>query len=68
MQEIDLKNDFDHEMLSFKGYNFLVEKNDIKSRCGIYIKNNLKLVRKIEMEGNGAGIMVVDLHLTRLCT
>ena len=65
MQKVDLKNDYDHEMLSFRGYNLLIENNTIKARCGIYVKNNLKFARKVELEGNGGGIIIIDLDLMK---
>ena len=39
LQEIDLKPDFDKDLLSFKGYSLEIELNNMKVRAGIYIKN-----------------------------
>ena len=36
LQEIDIPVDYDVSLLSFKGYNLLVENNEVKSRTGIY--------------------------------
>ena len=36
MQETDVKNGIDTNLLTFKGYNLYLEKNTIKSRCGVY--------------------------------
>ena len=41
LQEIELKNDVDHELLSFPGYSLMVENNNVKSRVGIYIRNEI---------------------------
>ena len=37
LQEIDIPVDYDVSLLSFKGYNLLVENNEVKSRTGIYV-------------------------------
>ena len=45
MHEIELKPDYDHNILTFKGYKLQIENNTIKSRVGIYIKSGIKYTR-----------------------
>ena len=44
LQEIDIQHNFNHEVLSFKGYNLLIEKNEVKSQIGMYIPFFIKLL------------------------
>ena len=50
LQEIELKQDCDPKLLSFKGYSLLTELNDVKSRVGIYMKNGIDYVRRADLE------------------
>ena len=50
LQEIDIPINYNHELLSFKGYELLRE-NEVKSRMGMYVKNGINYVRKSELEG-----------------
>ena len=45
LQEVDIPVTYNIDLLSFKGYSLLVEKNDVKSRAGMYIKNGIKYSR-----------------------
>ena len=45
------------DLLSFKGYNLLIEKNDVKSRMGFYIRNEISYIRRNELEGLNNGII-----------
>ena len=49
LQEIDIPSNYNHELLTFKGYNLLIENNEVKSRTGMYIKNGVKFTRKNEI-------------------
>ena len=49
LQEIELKNDVDHELLSFPGYSLMVENNNVKSRVGIYIRNEIQYRLSIQL-------------------
>ena len=50
MQEIELKTDFNHELLYCRGHSLLVEKNTVKSRCGIYVRSVVKYSRREEVK------------------
>ena len=65
MQEIELKKDIDHELLSFNGYNLMIENNVEKSRVGIFIRNEIKCKRRSELEGQNNGIIIIDVDLKR---
>ena len=64
MQEIEIKPDYDQGLLSFKGYSLLVEKNVVKSRTGMFIKDGIKFTRRNELEGIDSGLVIVDLELS----
>ena len=63
LQEIDISVGYNHELLAFKGYNLLIEKNKVKSRMGMYVKNGINFVRKTELEGEGNGLLIIDVKL-----
>ena len=63
MQEIDVKKDYDCNLLTFAGYKIEIEKNDSKSRAGIYIKNEIKYRRRPDLEDSNAGLVILDLDL-----
>ena len=63
LQEVDLATDFDHQLLSTKDYTLLIEKNEWKSRCGVYIKSGIKNCRRTELEGMNKGLVIVDIDL-----
>ena len=67
MQEIDIPPGLDINLLSFKGYNLITENNQVKPRVGMYIKNEIKYTRKIELEGLDSGLVIIDLQL-QTCT
>ena len=51
IQECDIKPDYPMSALTFKNYNIEVEKNDVKSRCCIYIRNTVNYERRSDLEG-----------------
>ena len=62
LQEVDLERDYDPELLSFPGYIFEVEKNDIKSRSGIYISNTITYKRRTDLEGLNSHLVIIDIE------
>ena len=60
---MDIPRDYNHELLAFKGYNLLIEKNDTKSRMAMYVKNGINYVRRDDLEGHGNGLVVIDVKL-----
>ena len=57
LQETDIPVEYNHELLSFKGYNLIVEKNEVKSRLGFYIKDGIDYTRRCELEVLNSGII-----------
>ena len=46
MQEIDIRKEYDANLLSFRGFNLITENNNVKSRLGVYIRNGIEYTRK----------------------
>ena len=63
MQEIDIPVGYDCYLLSFKGYNLITEKNNVKSRTGLYIKNGINYSRRSDLEGLNNGLIIIDVLL-----
>ena len=63
LQETDIPVDYNHELLSFRGHTLIVEKNDVKSRLGMYIKDGINYTRRSELEGANNGLIVIDVKL-----
>ena len=57
LQEVEISNQYNHEILSFTGYSLLRENNDTKERMGIYIKNGTNYTRRSELEGQNNGLI-----------
>ena len=61
MQEIELENGYSADLLSFPNYRLEVESNVVKSRVGVYISNNVQYVRRQDLEGMNAHLIVIDI-------
>ena len=61
MQEIEIEPNFNCELLSIPGYRFESEKNDVKKRVGIYIKNLIKYERLEALEDRNSHSIVIDI-------
>ena len=61
MQETDVPNSFDINLLKFSGYSIYLENNTSKSRCGIYVKNNVQHYRRNELEGENSGLIIFQI-------
>ena len=46
MQEIEIMPEYNTGLLSFKGYTLIKEKNEVKMRTGMYIRNGINYSRK----------------------
>ena len=62
LQETEIPVNYTINLLTFKGYAFENEINDVKSRCGIYISNNLSHVRRCDLEVPNMHIMIIDIN------
>ena len=63
MQEIDIHPDYNTDLLTFRGYGLITENNNMKKRTGMYIRNEIDYNRKEELEGNGSGLVIIDVKL-----
>ena len=61
LQEVEVETGYDSALLEFRGYNFEVEKNTLKSRSAIYIRNGISYNRRIDLEGTNSHIVIIDV-------
>ena len=61
MQETEIECGYDAENLKINGYSLELEKNSIKSRTGMYIKNCVKYIRRVELEGIDVHMVIIEL-------
>ena len=48
-------------ILNTAGYNLELEQNDGKKRAGIYVRSNIKYVRRNDLETKNAHIVICDI-------
>jgi endonuclease/exonuclease/phosphatase family metal-dependent hydrolase len=64
MQEIELENWNNADLQSFPNYQLENESNMIKSRVCVYKSNHLKYVRRTDLEGVNAHLVIVDIKVS----
>ena len=64
LQETEVQVDFPVEVLNTGGYTLELEQNDTKCRSGIYISNEIKYVRRLDLELKNYHIVVCDLQFS----
>ena len=62
VQETEIQLDYPINWLTFSGYNYESESNNLKARCGIYVANSISYVRRHEMETKNIHVMIIDLN------
>ena len=62
VQETEIQPDYPINLLTFSGYNYESESNNLKARCGIYVANSISYVRRHEMETKNIHVMIIDLN------
>ena len=62
VQQTEVKFGYPIELLAFRGYNFENESNYIKSRCGIYAKNDVSYVCRTDLEVKNMHIVIIDIN------
>ena len=62
VQETEIQLDYPINLLTFSGYNYESESNNLKARCGIYVANSISYVRRHEMETKNIHVMIIDLN------
>ena len=50
LQETEVPMNFRENILSFGGYNLELKLNTVKKHCGVYLKNDIKYVRRNDLE------------------
>ena len=65
LQETEIQAGFNTNLLTFRGFNYENEQNDLKSRCGIYVSNKISYVRRSDLETNGLHSVIIDLNDTK---
>ena len=61
LQEVEIDKDYDANLLTKGQFKIEVEKNKVKARVAILIKDNVEYVRRRDLEGEDLGIVIVDL-------
>ena len=62
IQETELPFDYPFELLTFSGFKYENEINDVKARCGIYLSNQVSYVRRLDIERKNLHVIVIDLN------
>ena len=62
MQEVEIEKDFDCKIIKIPGYVLELEDNQDKKRVGVYIKENLKFLRRTDLEVVNTHEMVIDIE------
>ena len=62
VQETEIPKNYPVELLTFKGYNYENESNDVKSRCGIYVKESISYVRRTDLESKNLHVIIIDVN------
>ena len=65
MEEVEIKPDYDHKLLSSSDFKLIIEKNTVKARSGIYIRNGIDIRQRPHLEGVDSGLIEVDLDLDK---
>jgi exonuclease III len=61
LQEVEIDKDYDANLLTKGQFKIEVEKNKVKARVAILIKDNVEYVRRRDLEGEDLGIVIIDL-------
>ena len=63
LQEVEVQSNFPDKLLNCGGYNLELELNTNKRRAGIYIKQDVKYTRRLDLEKEDFHIVIVDVVL-----
>ena len=63
MQEIELKNDFDCNLMRIPGFVFEAESSK-KKRVGCFVRDNIKYTRRNDLEKVNSHILIIDIEGT----
>ena len=65
VQESEIIKGYPTELLTFKGYNYENENNDLKSRCGVYVSNRISYTRRQDLEIKNMHVIILDVNDTK---
>ena len=65
LQETEILVDFPTDMLMFKGFSYENENNVCKSRCDIYVSNNISYLRSNDLEVVNMHLIIIDINDVR---
>jgi hypothetical protein len=52
---------FDHNLMSFSGFFYESEKNNIRSRVGCYVNADLSYIRRPDLGGLNSHLVILDI-------
>ena len=61
LQETEVPQNFPEKVLDCGGFTFELEINSDKKRAGIYLRNNVKYIRRDDLEKENFHIVIVDV-------
>ena len=61
LQETEVPQNFPEILLNCGGYTLELELNSDKKRAGIYLKNDMKYIRRFDLEKEDFHIVVIDV-------
>ena len=64
-QEVEIKNDYDTQLLTDRNYKIEVEVSTIKSRNATLIKNGINYERRVDLEGIDSHLVIIDLNMSK---
>ena len=62
LQEVEIDKDYDANLLTKGQFKIEVEKNKVKARVAILIKDNIDYERRRDLEAEDLGIVIIDLN------
>ncbi len=65
VQETELIANLDHDLMSFKNFNYESEINDVISRVGLLINSGLDYTRRRDLEGTNNHVIIIDIMSTK---
>ena len=65
MQEVEIKNDFNTDILNSNAFKIEIENSTMKSRCATYIKQGIDYVRRPDLEGIDNHLVIIDVNLDK---
>ena len=63
LQEVEVQMNFPEKLLNCGGFTLELESNTTKKRAGIYLKKELKYVRRMDLEKENFHVVIVDVIL-----